>query len=411
MEKKKFRIAVREFAPFEKIVDHFWEKFSQIYKIDLEVEIVAMDLKKLYSSTLKEKGLKKGLWDIAHINTDWIADAYEKKDIFNLSPMITDNPPEDFPSGWPISLLRLQAFNDEIFGLPFHNGPECLIYRKDLFESTVEKEKFKKLYGYELKVPENWDEFYTIAKFFTRPQEGLYGTLFAGFPDSHNTVFDFTLQLWSRGGDFFIDNKFNLMSSKAEESLIFYRKIVNDKNAVYPNSREIDSIKSAWIFASGAIAMMVNWFGFAAMCETETESKVKEKISVANIPFSGEASPVSLNVYYNWCIGSGSKFKKLAYDFIKFCVNKENDKFLSLNGAIGCRISTWSDDEVNKKINYYHLLQKLHKNAREFPRITNWHEITLIIDEMVFKSANTKTPIVKILQSAQFKVDRLLKYN
>ena len=30
---------------------------------------------------------------------------------------------------------------------------------------------------------------------------GRYGTVFAAFPDGHNTLYDFALQLWSRGGE------------------------------------------------------------------------------------------------------------------------------------------------------------------------------------------------------------------
>ena len=48
--------------------------------------------------------------------------------------------------GCRISMLK-------IYGLPFHDGPECLIYRKDLFENENEKLAFKKVYGRELAPP------------------------------------------------------------------------------------------------------------------------------------------------------------------------------------------------------------------------------------------------------------------
>ena len=48
-------------------------------------------------------------------------------------------------------------------------------YRKDLFEDPEEMEAFKAKYGYDLAVPTTYEQFLDIAKFFTRPDQGLYG--------------------------------------------------------------------------------------------------------------------------------------------------------------------------------------------------------------------------------------------
>ena len=71
-------------------------------------------------------------------NTDWIFDAVNSKAVENLSPLISQNPPQNYPEGWHHSLLHLQEINNQVYGLPFHDGPECLIFRKDLFENKTE---------------------------------------------------------------------------------------------------------------------------------------------------------------------------------------------------------------------------------------------------------------------------------
>ena len=48
-------------------------------------------------------------------------------------------------------------------------------YRKDWFEDAAEKTAFKVRYGYELAVPDTWDQFRDVAEFFTRPGENKYG--------------------------------------------------------------------------------------------------------------------------------------------------------------------------------------------------------------------------------------------
>ena len=151
--------------------------------------------------------------------------------------------------------------------------------------------------------------------------------------------------------------------------------------------------------------MMINWFGFASVCEVDPSSKVKGKVEVGVLPVSEGSQSASLNVYWLYTIGSGSKHKQLAYDFIRFAVNEENDKLLSLEGGIGCRISTWKDAAVNELIPYYHKLEQLHECAQTLPQKSNWAAIAAIIDEMVLSALNSEEPTAAILKAAQDKIN------
>ena len=51
-----------------------------------------------------------------------------------------------------------------------------LQYRADLFHDPAEQEAFKALYGYDLAPPTTGPQYYDIAAFFIRPDQGLYGT-------------------------------------------------------------------------------------------------------------------------------------------------------------------------------------------------------------------------------------------
>ena len=111
----------------------------------------------------------------------------------------------------------MHQFDDIVLGLPYHDGPECLIYRTDLFEDPDEQARYLAQHGQPLNVPRTWDEFQQVARFFQRPETDLYGTVFAAYPDGHNTVYDFCLQLWTRGGELFDEQgKWNLQTEEAE---------------------------------------------------------------------------------------------------------------------------------------------------------------------------------------------------
>jgi multiple sugar transport system substrate-binding protein len=402
------KIAVRKFGPFETALQKLWDGYCAETGCTLRAEMVPMDLELLYETIIAHKGLQNGDWDIAHVVTDWLFEAWSNGLLENLQPYIANNPPESYPKGWSESLLGAQSFDNGIAGLPFHDGPECLIYRKDLFESPEEQQAYQQLHGKPLKVPQTWEEFLTVARFFTRSEQNLYGTVFAGYPDGHNTVFDFVLQLWTRGGKLTSeDRNININTKEAAEGIEYYRNIITDASATHPGSKDYESVQMGMAFARGEVAMMVNWFGFASMCEVLAESAVKGKVDISTIPSNQGAESASLNVYWLYTIGAGSPHKNVAHDFLRYAVNQPNDKLLTMEGGIGCRISTWKDEDVNKLIPYYHKLEDLHKVAQSLPQKHNWAQIAAIIDEVVLSAINTNVSAEQLLTEGQKKIDQL----
>src|SRR5580658_3994065 len=156
---RRFRFAVRQFDPFESAIRKQWEIFAAQSDSDLTLDLVVMDLHALYESLFASGGLRRGDFDVALINTDWLALAERQNAVLDLTPFLLANPPQDYPGGWAESLLRLQSANGRVIGLPFHDGPETLIYRTDLFSAPAVRLAYSKLYGKELRPPSTWEEF------------------------------------------------------------------------------------------------------------------------------------------------------------------------------------------------------------------------------------------------------------
>jgi len=395
------RIAVRKFGPFESAIRKQYADFCARTGCTLPLEAVPLDLNPLYDTLFTQGGLKDGTWDIAFIVTDWLAEAVEGGALLDLAPLMAANPVLDYPAGWAPSLTRVQQFGDAIYGLPYHDGPECLIYRRDLFEDPAEQAAYAERFDEPLSVPETWEQFERVARFFTRPERGQYGTIFAAYPDGHNTVYDFCLQLWSRGGELTdAAGVPTLDTPQAVAALDFYRRLVNDRGVTPPDLTEIDSVKSGERFAAGDIAMMVNWFGFAAVCE-QPGCPVKGKVGVALVPAGEGGQSSSLIVYWLLCIGSGSRHKETAYAFLRHCATAAMDKLTTLEGGIGCRLSTWSDPEVNAAIPFYHRLTELHRSTRALPRSRELPRLIHVIDQAVQRAILTDEPTEQILRQAQ----------
>lgn len=393
-----FRVAVRRYEPFESAIRLQWQSFESKFRTGLKLEAKAYDLAPLSEALFRPHDHR---FDLIFLNTDWVAAAHRANCLIDCAPFLKKDPPDDFPDGWTPSLLRLQDIDGFIAGVPYHDGPECLIFRRDLFEDPYEKRTYQQLTGQELNPPTTWDEFHQIARFFHRPSQRLYGTIFAGFPDGHNSVYDFLLQLWTRGGELFTtDGSLQLDTPAAQEALTFYRSILLDGNAVHPRCREMDSVQSGLAFAAGEAAMMVNWFGFAAMCETTPGSATKGQIDVTSVPHAGNCASASLNVYWLLGIPISSRNPDLAYAFLRHCSTVQMDKLLTLQGGIGCRRSTWLDADVTRVAPFFDRLPHLHENARELPRRSDWPAIAHRIDELVVQVVDSRDPITLLLERA-----------
>ncbi|MGH9587686.1 MAG: extracellular solute-binding protein, partial [Acidobacteriaceae bacterium] len=313
-------------------------------------------------------------------------------------------PIPDWPQGWARSIVEPLYFGDKVYSLPWHDGPECLIYRRDLFENAAEQAEFRNRYGYELKPPATWKQFADIARFFTRPGKNLYGTMFAAFPDGHNTLYDFALQLWSRGGEL-EDERHNALldTPQAIAALDFYRNTIRDASMCYPHAEKLDSIQSGDVFLSGAIAMMVNWFGFAARCD-RPGSPLRDKVAIAPIPADEGYPAVSLSVFWTFAIGSGSRHKDVAWDFIHFLTQPALDKGIVRHGAVGVRLSTWRDPEVQKNAPVYSKIEEISLGARKLPRSRNLPAFAAIVNEVVTAALTSDRASAEILREAQQRI-------
>jgi multiple sugar transport system substrate-binding protein len=394
------RIAVRKFSDFENALAEEIDLYRELHP-EVQFEAAPLDLHNLYAELFEKGGLRTGAWDIGYVVTDWLAEAVEENTMEELTPYLGRDPVPDWPHGWTRSIVEPLYFDEKLYTLPWHDGPECLIYRRDLFEDASEQEEFRRCYGYELKPPVTWEQFTDIAHFFTRPDQSLYGTMFAAFPDGHNTLYDLALQIWSRGGELEDENGNAMLDiPEAIAAVDFYRNTIRDASMCYPGAKNLDSTRSGDVFLSGAVAMMVNWFGFGARCD-RSDSPLRGKVAIAPIP-AGEGKPAtSLSVFWALGIGSGSKHKQAAFDFLRFLTQPDLDKGIVKHGTVGVRLSTWRDPEVQRQAPAYREIEGISLGARRLPRSRNLPRFAAILNDVSEAALTTHEPTAKILKMAQ----------
>lgn len=391
------RVAVRRFGPFESGIVKQFADFARVSGTDARIEIAAFDLNPLHETLFQRRELATGQWDIAFLSTDWIAEAQAAGLVADLAPFMARRPIPDFPDAWSPSLVTMQRFAGGFWGMPYHDGPQCLIFRKDLLARAG------------VSVPRTWDEFRAAARALHDPANGVSGTALALFPDGHNAFYDFCIHLWTRGGaPFDAAGKPQLTTPAAVAALDFLRTLARDDKAVAAHLHDLDSVKSGMLFCEGRVAIMANWFGFAAFGESWADSKVAGNIGIAPLPAGPGGASVSLNVFWMLCMASGSAHKDLVWDFMRHCATAPMDKLTTTEGAIGVRRSTWADEDVNRAVPYYHKLDELHAHARELPVHPRLSDVAHVIDAMMTTATTTDRPTPDLLAEANAKIERIV---
>lgn len=403
MSRPVLRVAVRRFGPFETAIVRQFDDFCAATGIDAGIEAVAMDLDDLSRAMFAQGGLKSGAFDIGFVVTDWLPMAVGDGHLMDLSAQAAAAPPEGAPECWPDCLREQQRLDGGLWGLPYHDGPQCLIYRSDLFADGADA--FADARGRALTPPRTWDEFVEVARHFTDPSVNRWGAVVASFPDAHNTVYDFSAQVWSRGGALTdADGVPDLISQAAQDGLDFYRWLVRESGVVHPAALDTDSVRSGALFAGGEAAMMTNWFGFAAHATGAADSAVRGRVAVAPMPSAPGCEAAAVLTYWVLGVGSGSRNADLAWRFVRHATSAPMDKLLTLAGGIGCRTATWADADVARMIPFAGEMGRLHGLARMMPPDRRLPGLASIIDGAVAESLRTEEATDAILSRAQSKV-------
>jgi multiple sugar transport system substrate-binding protein len=327
-----------------------------------------------------------GRVDLLMVVTDWLPALIATGKILPLDEFFARLPPEGWPEAWHPALRELQRGPDgRTYGVPYHVGPQMLLYRADLYEDPAERQGFTDRFGYPLAAPDTWAQYRDQARWFTRPADGRYGTIIAGYPDEHNTVYDFLTQLWSRGGELTGEaGELTLQTPQARAAASFLWELWHTDGVVDPAGAQWDSVASGVRFAAGDAALMVNWSGFAAM-SASPDSPTHGLVRCAPVPrFDGPGGRrVALNSYWVLTVAAGSARPREAYQLLRALTTPEMDRITAESGGVATRRDSWADPAVAASAPYYAQFEQAHNGTRALPRDARWPQISQVLNTMV----------------------------
>lgn len=168
-------MATELFKPFAK----------ETYDYDVNFTFEESPFDQLFQKAATSLASESAQYNIIISDSQWLGALAEPGWIVQLNDIIAANPElqVEFEDAAAIGYRIYPDGSDQIWGFPQEGDTEALFVRQDLFSDQAERDAFKAANG-GTDLPQTFEEweqidmetFEKIAAFFTRPDQGLYGT-------------------------------------------------------------------------------------------------------------------------------------------------------------------------------------------------------------------------------------------
>lgn len=270
--------------PFDWYAEDFKEKF------DVELKVIGVPFGELYEKEKMELIAATGAYDIMIVYPKFLAEFAANGWLYPLDEFAQklDAKLDDVTPGYRDFYCK---YGGKLYALPYDGDVLNLYYRKDLLENEEERAAFKAKYGYDLKVPETWEEFLDVAEFFTRKageklagqvlERNFYGTAYYGQKDQ---IFAWWGNIFaSLGGVYFDEETMEpaINSEAGIKALEIFKKI---HQYCPPDVLSYGYEELKDVFLEGDCFMVVQWPCVGKKGADPNQSKIVGKIGVSHVP-------------------------------------------------------------------------------------------------------------------------------
>lgn len=287
----------------------------------------------------------------------------------------------DVLAGFQSLALENSTVGGKLVQLPRHSDISNLFYQKSLFEDQGNKDAFKAEYGYDLTPPETWDQFKDAAMFFADAPT-FYGTQYVGKDEAITGRF-YEL-LVANGGALFDEDWNPTFNSAAGVQSVEWFKELYDAKAVPGGVLNYLWDDTGLGFASGTVAMNLDWAGWASFFNDPANSQVAGDIGLVRAPVGAGGKRSGWSGSHTFSITTTCDNSDAAASFVSFLTSHENQMVEARKGLLPTRGSVWdaaiaefnaggNDFMVNVFETY---AQSMAEDAFTPPLIAEWIEVS-----------------------------------
>lgn len=353
--------------------------------------------------------------DIAAGTTDWCVGSNHSSFASQYPSLYTDLSalvPQETVDGFVQANIAAATLGGRLVMLPRAQfDVSALYYQKDLYEDADRAAAFEEEYGYPLAVPETWEQVKDQAIFFADPPN-FYGTQYAGKDEA--IVGRFYELVVANGGALFNDDFSPAFNSDAGRESLQWFVDLYDSGAVPAGTTNYlwDDLGNG--FASGTIALNLDWPGWAAFFNDASASKAAGNVGVAPAPKGSAGVRSGWSGFHGFSVTEDCANKEAAASLVDFLTNEESQKLESSAGPLPSRTAVWEWVAEEAKDDPYRAevlaaFQETAATAFAVPPTEYWIEATnLIYPELQAAILGDKT-VDEALSDASDAVDELMQ--
>ncbi len=277
---------------------------------------------------------------VDEINTRMIVDTISQSNSFDLALPATFGLPDLAEAGAIINLDKFAekyepvSFQDDalfalgdyykknLYGYQTDGDAYVMFYNRDWLNDADEKKRFADQHGYELKVPETWEQLDAMMAFFHRPDENKFGG--ALFRTPNYMAWEFWIRFHAKGYWPFNDNLEPRINNSA--GIAALKELCAATKSQYPQARTNGLFANWEAYAKGNIFCNIGWGGTQKYLNGE-KSQVKGRLAFGPTPGGKINGELLLVPYFNWgwnyTVSSRSKNPEIAYLFALYACSPE----------------------------------------------------------------------------------------
>ncbi|MBW8638910.1 sugar ABC transporter substrate-binding protein [Hoeflea sp. WL0058] len=271
----------------------------------------------------------------------------------------------------------------------------AMYYQKSLFEDEDNKAKFKEKYGYDLAPPETWEQVTDQAEFFANPPD-FYGTQYAGKEEAINGRF--YEMLLAEGGEYLDGDGRPAINSKAGVRALNWFVELYENKAVPAGTTNYLWDDLGQGFASGTVALNLDWPGWAGFFNDPDASKVAGNVGVVAPPKGSSGARTGWSGHHGFSVTESCPDKEAAASLVWFLTNEDSQKLEAGAGPLPTRDAVWEwviaeaqgDDYRTEVLQAF---QEAAKGAYPVPQTPEWIAISnAVYPELQAAILGDKTP-------------------
>ncbi|GGP26522.1 ABC transporter substrate-binding protein [Silvimonas amylolytica] len=249
----------------------------------------------------------------------------------DLKPLV----PADFVSKFSPRVIQQSTIKGKLLEIPRHSDISELYYNKKAYDDPANKAAYKAKFGKDLAPPQTWDDVAQQAKFFAKPPN-FYGTQFAGKDEA--ITGRFYEMLVANGGQLFDKNfKPTFNSPAGVKSLNWFVDLY--KSGAVPKGAPNyvwDDLGNG--FASGTVALDLDWGGWASFFNDPKSSKVAGNVGIIRAPKGSSGKRTGWSGSHSFSITQSCDNPKAAADFLMFITGFDAQMLEARRGLMPTRL-------------------------------------------------------------------------